>query len=68
MSQLTHGYRPPPDPERVPINIHPEVRQRLRDLLFDNPELRGVGYSSFINRACEATEGALIEERRERCT
>lgn len=48
--------------DRVPINIDPAVRKRLRDLLFE-PELRGVGYSAFINRACEAAETEIANKR-----
>lgn len=39
-----------PQGERVPINIAPEVRERLNVLLYE-PEMRGVGYSEFIDRA-----------------
>lgn len=46
--------------ERVPILIHPEVRDRLNNLLH-NPELKGVGYSSFIERACEIAETEIAE-------
>jgi hypothetical protein len=42
---------------RVPINIAPEVRERLRGLLMQ-PELQGVGYS-----ACELAEGDLMNSR-----
>lgn len=48
--------------ERVPINIDPAVRARLRDLLL-LPELQGVGYSAFINRACEVAETAIMVRR-----
>lgn len=36
--------------QRVPIDIDPEVRRALRDLLFED-YMRGVGYSEFIRRA-----------------
>jgi hypothetical protein len=60
---LTSGHRSPETDERVPINIAPDVRKRLRDLLFE-PEMRGVGYSAFINRAVEAAETEIMESRR----
>lgn len=60
---LLDGHRHPPDDRRVPCMIHPEVRDRLQALLLRNPELRGVGYSAFINRACEAAEGEIAERR-----
>jgi hypothetical protein len=44
---------PPPSTERVPINIHPDVREALRNLLFEQ-DMRGVGYSEFIARAIDA--------------
>lgn len=56
--------RPMPDERRVPIYIHPNVRQRLHSLLMHNEEMRGVGYSAFINRACEVAETAIAEKRR----
>ena len=54
--------RPGNDSTRVPINIDADVRQRLRDLLYE-PEMRGVGYSEFIDRAVRAA-WAEIEELR----
>jgi len=51
--------------ERVPINIDPAVRKRLRDLLEDFPEFHAVGYSAFINRAIELAEGEAMVARRE---
>jgi hypothetical protein len=41
---------PPPSSERVLMNIHPDVRERLRALL-QEPEMRGMGYSAFVNSA-----------------
>lgn len=49
--------------DRAPILVHPDVRKRLRDLLFE-PEMMGVGYSAFINRACEVAETEIIERKR----
>lgn len=49
--------------ERVSIYIDPAVRERLAVLLFE-PEMQGVGYSAFINRACEVAETAIAEGRR----
>jgi hypothetical protein len=42
---------------RVPIEIAPEVRERLNNLLY-SPHFMGtgVGFSAFIDRACEAAE------------
>jgi hypothetical protein len=40
-------------PNRVPINIRPETREKLRNLLL-TPEFQGVGYSDFIDRAVNA--------------
>lgn len=50
---------------RVPINIDERVRERLRRLLF-KPEMRGVGYSEFINRAINAAIIELINIRAEK--
>lgn len=41
-----------PKGDRVPINIAESVREDLRNLLYQS-ELRGVGYSEFIQRAVE---------------
>ena len=57
------AVNPPRDEERVPINIAPEARDRLRKLLFE-PEMRAVGYSEFIQRACEAAEAEIAQARR----
>lgn len=56
--------RPTDGIERVPINIDPAVRKRLRDLLEDFPEFHTVGYSAFINRAVELAEGEAMDSRR----
>lgn len=61
-SKIRKGASPGP---RLPILIHPEVRVRLRDLLFE-PEMQGVGYSAFINRACELAETEIVEDRRKK--
>ncbi len=42
-----------PNGERVPINIAAEVRDQLCSLLYE-PEMRGVGYSEFVQRAVTA--------------
>lgn len=57
------SFRPPESNERVPINVEPEVRERLCTLLM-RPEFRGtgVGYSAFINRACELSETTIAHE------
>jgi hypothetical protein len=41
-----------PQGERVPINIDENVREKLRNLLYE-PEMRGVGWSEFIDRAVD---------------
>lgn len=50
------------NPSRAAHNVDPDVLARLRRLLFE-PEMRGVGYSAFINRACEVAETAIMEQR-----
>lgn len=52
------------DQRREPINIHPDVRERLKRLLLQ-PEMRGVGYSSFIDQACTLAEEEIESRRRE---
>lgn len=47
------GRWKPPSKDRVPINIHPDARERLRNALMDDPRLHGVGYSEFIMRALD---------------
>ena len=51
-----------PTGERVPIEISIATRMQLRVLLFE-PEMRGVGYSEFIERAV-ALAWREIEEAR----
>jgi len=43
--------------------VHPDVRRRLRELLRE-PEMSGLGYSAFINRACEIAETEIAHRRR----
>jgi hypothetical protein len=66
MNRLTDTFRPTAaySEEREPINIAPEVRERLRTLLY-RPEFNGtgVGYSAFIDRACEVAEAELAVQR-----
>ena len=47
-----------PQGERVPINIDEDVRERLRNLLYE-PDMRGVGYSEFIGRAIDQAYAEL---------
>lgn len=61
--QFIGKCHPTPNQDRVPINIDPAVRKRLRDLLEDFPEFHTVGYSAFINRAVELAEGEAMVER-----
>lgn len=44
--------KPPVNANRVPIKIHPKVRENLGILLWQ-PELHAVGYSEFIQRAID---------------
>jgi hypothetical protein len=45
----------PPDRHRSRIDVHPEVVEALRRLLFE-PDMQGVGYSEFIRRAIEMAD------------
>ena len=49
------GWKPPTQ-DRVPINIHPTVRDRLNNLLYNNPNFHGVGFSEFIEAAIRDAE------------
>lgn len=46
------------EPDREPINIHPEVKRRLRQLLMQHEDFAtsGTGYSKFIMLAIIAAE------------
>lgn len=61
---LTSGIHTPNgfSAERVDINIAPETRERLKALLMRD-EMHGIGYTQFIDRACEAAETELEERR-----
>jgi hypothetical protein len=63
-SLLNDQFRPPPSSDRVLMNVHPDTRERLRDLLATAPELQGVGYSAFINRAIEVAIEQIDRRRR----
>lgn len=66
IGMILEGHRPEvPVRDRQPILIDPAVRSRLRALLFE-PQFRGVGYSAFIERACEVAETAIAQQRTER--
>lgn len=41
---------------RMTMMIRPQVRQRLRTLLMVDGDLRGVGYSDFLDQAIDAYE------------
>lgn len=63
---LLEGHRPRNtfSAERVPINVAPEVRFRLNALLCSPPFAgTGVGFSAFIDRACEAAETEYVQRR-----
>lgn len=57
-----HSTAPARDKDRVPMNVHPQVRARLHRVLFE-PELRGVGYSEFIDRAVATAEAEITQLR-----
>lgn len=54
----SQGHPYPRDGARVPILVHPEVRERLVSLLM-RPEMRAVGYNEFVIRALDAAEREL---------
>lgn len=60
--KITENLMPFPTRERVPINIDPAVRERLKRLL-NHPFFSGtgVGYSAFVNRACQIAEAEIGE-------
>lgn len=43
----------PPTKDRVPINIHPEARDRLHNVLMTDYRFHGMGYSQFIMMALD---------------
>lgn len=47
------GRWTPPNAKRVPMQVHPEARAALSELLW-TPEFKGVGYSEFTMRAVAA--------------
>lgn len=49
----------PMNAERASINIDPAVRDRLSRLLY-MPQMHGVGYSAFLNRACHLAERDIL--------
>jgi hypothetical protein len=61
---MRYNWRPPTD-ERVPINIHPEVRDMLHHLLMHEFAGTGVGYSAFIYRAVKDAGAKWHDERNE---
>jgi len=65
MLSLLRNHRPRGSfsEERVPINIAPEVHNRLSALLYGPAFMgSGVGFSAFIDRACEAAETEFAEK------
>jgi hypothetical protein len=50
----------PGDQRREPILVHPEVRDRLVNLLHRD-EMRAVGYSEFLIRAIDLAEEELAD-------
>lgn len=63
---LLKGVRPVWE-NSTPVNVTLaiDVVMRLRKLL-NEPEMRGIEFSDFINRACEAAETELVGVRRAR--
>ena len=64
---LLSGHRPRRffSDERVPLNVAPEVRDRLNALLYSEAFMgTGVGFSAFIDRACEAAETEFAQKGR----
>jgi hypothetical protein len=62
---LITGYRPRSSysEEWVPLHIAPEVRERLNNLLYSDHFMgTGVGFTQFIDRACEAAETEIAEK------
>jgi hypothetical protein len=53
-----------PQGERVPMNVDRDVREKVRSLLYE-PEMRGVGYSEFLQRAVDAAWAELLAKRAE---
>lgn len=58
--------------DRVVMLVAPEVRERLNELLYSPAFMgTGVGFSAFIDRACEAAEteyaNKLTRERAVKC-
>lgn len=48
---------------REPMNVHPDVLERLRRLLMcGHPGVRGVNYTEFLSRALDDAEAALAAE------
>ena len=43
----------PPSSERVPMNVHPEARDRLKQTLMNDGRFHGLGYSQFIMMALD---------------
>jgi hypothetical protein len=57
---LTGSTTGRPQGERVPINIDVRTRARLRNLLM-LPQMRGVGWSEFIERAISSAVSELAD-------
>lgn len=67
ISMILEGHHNPTHEDRVPIYISSEARERLHALLV-SPAFQGtgVGYSAFIERACEVAETAIAEDKADR--
>lgn len=51
------------EPISQTIRVTEETCERVTRLMLDNPEMKGVESSDFINRACEVAETAIVEQR-----
>lgn len=68
MKRLTGETTGPVSPgQRVGMNVAPEARQALSDLLYA-PGMRGVGYSEFLLRAVERAQEELDQPAVHRIT
>lgn len=62
---ILSGFHNPLHESREAIMISPEAKRRLNYLLDTRAELKTVGYSAFIERACEIAELAIQQRKAE---
>ena len=63
MTLIGVGTKPMEETKSQPIRVSKGARARLAVLLTSNPEMHGVGYTEFIERACEVAEREIEAER-----